>query len=64
MGGIISFKHIHINGINPHYEFVELDHVMGVLDKIYAGVYRINVTGWDTIDLNFQRYIKSTIKKR
>ena len=30
---IVSFEHININGNNPHIQFMELTHTVGVLEK-------------------------------
>ena len=63
-GGVVSFEHINIGGINPHSDFVELTHTLGTLEASGTGIYSINETKWDTMCPSFCKYIKSTIKRR
>ena len=36
---MITFERIYVNGINPHDKFIELQHTMGILEQMEAGVF-------------------------
>lgn len=60
---VIFFKHIKMNVIQSHNNFVELTNAIGILDTMEADVYSIVEIHWDATCPKFFKMIRQKIKE-